>query len=138
MITPPKDELLPSVPLPPMRYLVESVGEILRVSMKFESLASIEKTAFCIYKLALDHERNNSLLFWVKVSDIGDQMLFLDAQNGFSMNATSFHGCKGNCIYFLHLHCTPCRYNIEDGKTERFIKCPFQSSTWFVPDLRVR
>ncbi|XP_078153123.1 putative F-box protein At3g25750 [Carex rostrata] len=129
-IPPPEDEIPPCLPA---IYLVESAGEILRVSLTFE-WNNFEKTIFRIYKLEFDGI--NCPICWVKISNIGDQMLFLDSTNGFSISSKSFPGQRGNCIYFLDPEDNIAyRYNIEDGKTEK-LWCPFVlPSTWFVPDL---
>ncbi|PWA96455.1 hypothetical protein CTI12_AA039330 [Artemisia annua] len=37
---------------------------------------------------------------WVAVKDLGDRMLFLGDNCGFSASAKDFPGCKGNCVFF--------------------------------------
>jgi Protein of unknown function (DUF295) len=119
-------------------YLVESCEEILRVSWYFVSYENdevsdendeVEVSMFDIYKLHSEGGKH----FWVEVSDIGDQVVFLDLINGFSMKAPA--GFKGNCIYFLlDDGKTPCRYDIDNRTMER-VPCPFKSCTWFIPHL---
>ncbi|KAJ1692683.1 hypothetical protein LUZ63_009381 [Rhynchospora breviuscula] len=113
-------------------YLVESAGVVLRVSFYLET--SLYYTKFRIYKLMFDGKN----YFWFEISSIGDQVLFLDVIEGFSINATSFPRglIRGNSIYFLcPKNCQPCRYDIEHGVVER-LQGPFQNCTWFVPTLR--
>lgn len=104
------------------------------VSLNFERWQDYDKTVFRIYKLAFDG-RNNPVC-WVKIYNIGDQMLFLDVMNGFSISSKSFPKHRGSCIYFLYANYMPCRYNIEDGKIERLCSPFVLHSSWFVPDLR--
>ncbi|KAJ1695540.1 hypothetical protein LUZ63_012238 [Rhynchospora breviuscula] len=140
-IQPPRDEQPPFRP-PDRSYLIESAGEIFRVSLNWnlENFLWPEKTVFSIYKLANRFEGRNGdshVWSWVKVSSIGDQMLFLDRVNGFSMSCIPFAGQRGNCIYFIHSNIGPYRYNIEDGTVEQLLQnSPFKQFTWFVPDLR--
>ncbi|KAJ4776577.1 F-box protein (DUF295) [Rhynchospora pubera] len=113
-------------------YLVESAGVVLRVSFYLET--SLYYTKFRIYKLMFD----GRTYFWFEISSIGDQVLFLDVMEGFSINATSFPRglIRGNSIYFMcPKKCQPCRYDIERGVVER-LESPFQNCTWFVPTLR--
>ncbi|KAJ3699439.1 hypothetical protein LUZ61_003144 [Rhynchospora tenuis] len=70
---------------PPTSYLMESAGEFLRVSLY---LKCSDHSYFRIYKLMSDE----TFCFWEEISNIGDQVLFLDVADGFSMSATSFPG----------------------------------------------
>jgi Protein of unknown function (DUF295) len=112
-------------------HLVESCGEILRVSryLDFSVTKRIEDSKFHIYKLISEGGGQHG---WKKVSDVGDQIVFLDVMNGFSMRAPA--GFKGNCIYFLSKDgSTPCRCNVSSGTIER-VPCPFNYCTWFIPE----
>ncbi|KAK7824440.1 putative f-box protein [Quercus suber] len=37
---------------------------------------------------------------WVNVDSLGDQALFVGDNSSMSLSASSFNGCKANCIYF--------------------------------------
>ena len=41
---------------------------------------------------------------WVKVHSLGDQALFVGDNSSVSLSASSFNGCKANCIYFTDDH----------------------------------
>ncbi|KAJ4753994.1 F-box domain-containing protein [Rhynchospora pubera] len=115
---------------PPTSYLIESDGGILRVSLYLDCS---DHSYFRIYKLMHDE----TICFWEETSNIGDQVLFLDVADGFSMSATSFPDdlIKCNSIYFLYPdNCQPYRYDIQQGSMERLL-CPFKICTWFVPTL---
>ncbi|XP_078168971.1 F-box protein SKIP23-like [Carex rostrata] len=74
---------------------------------------------------------------WVKITDIGDQMLFLQYNSGLAFSVSNFARFKGNCIYFMKSGRYLCRYDIGDGTTE-VLPCPFDYDsvmTWFVPCL---
>ncbi|KAI7740271.1 hypothetical protein M8C21_001361 [Ambrosia artemisiifolia] len=47
-----------------------------------------------VYKLDREEGR------WDEVKDLGDRMLFLGDNCGFSASALEFPGCKGNCVFF--------------------------------------
>ncbi|KAJ1702821.1 hypothetical protein LUZ63_002600 [Rhynchospora breviuscula] len=124
-------------------YLVQSAGNILRVVL--HTLESLEtyKTHFHIHRLDLGGE-NEGKPCWVKISSIGDRILFLDNKNGFSLSCRDFSGFRGNSIYFLnkysHGFALPlysiCRYDIEEARVEP-LTCPFANGgTWIVPSLR--
>ena len=51
---------------------------------------------FDVYKL--DQERG----CWVTVKNLGDRVFILGKDSSFSVSATEFSGCKGNCIYFTY------------------------------------
>ncbi|KAF3336576.1 F-box protein [Carex littledalei] len=60
---------------------------------------------FEVYRLDEEHKPPR----WVKLSNIGDLMIFLNSDNsGFCLSASDFQGIKGNCIYFT-------RWNGERG-----------------------
>ncbi|KAJ3697085.1 hypothetical protein LUZ61_000790 [Rhynchospora tenuis] len=127
-------------------YLVESSGEIFRVDYTVSYKRANYK--FTIHRLELTN--GNGQPCWVKITSIGDQILFFDfiAGRAFSLRANDFPGFKGNHIYFIR--CVrrvfgppgpPVnvinKYCIRTGETE-FIQCPFneeKSITWFLPTL---
>ncbi|KAJ4814561.1 F-box protein [Rhynchospora pubera] len=126
-------------------YLVESSGEILRVNYTVSYKRANYK--FTIHRLELTN--GNGQPCWVKITSIGDQILFFDfiAGRAFSLRATDFSGFKGNHIYFIRRvrrvfgQGPPVnvvnKYYIRTGKTE-FVRPPFnreKSITWFVPFL---
>ncbi|KAK7851281.1 f-box protein [Quercus suber] len=41
---------------------------------------------------------------WVKVHSLGDQALFVGDKSSMSLSASSFNGCKANCIYLTDDH----------------------------------
>ncbi|KAK1422996.1 hypothetical protein QVD17_18289 [Tagetes erecta] len=47
-----------------------------------------------VYKLDVGEHK------WVEVKDLGDKMLFVGDNCGFSASALDFPGCKGNCVFF--------------------------------------
>ncbi|XP_078150113.1 putative F-box/kelch-repeat protein At5g24040 [Carex rostrata] len=109
--------------------MVESGGKILRLFQYYEA----EECHFDIYCLYFGDGEGKPC--WVKIADIGDQMLFMQYYRGLSFSASNFSGFKGNCIYFLKEGKYLCRYDIGDGTTE-VLPCPFDSvTTWFVPSL---
>ncbi|XP_078170095.1 putative F-box/kelch-repeat protein At5g24040 [Carex rostrata] len=114
--------------------IVESGGKILRLFHHFEA----ESCHFDIYCLYFSDGEEKPC--WVTITDIGDQMLFLQNCRGLSFCVSNFTGFKSNCIYFLesklhHYKRYLCRYDIGDGTTE-VLPCPFDSmDTWFVPSL---
>ncbi|KAJ4733444.1 F-box family protein [Rhynchospora pubera] len=110
-------------------------------------LIDLEKCQFLVYRLE-NYPRNPQ---WTKLSGIGDLMLFLDQQNGFSLKASDFGGFKGNCIYFITAgkkwakpgsENVIARFDIESNKTKR-IPAPAwlglrqweRQAAWFIPTL---
>lgn len=133
-IPPPEDEIA-SRDSWVSAYLVESSEEILRVSWYIDwNNNKVKESVFRIHRL--DFQGGNGRPCWVKINSIGDQMIFLDELNGFSISAKPFPGFRGNCIYFLHLWLKkPHRYDIETGTVET-VPCPFELGSWFVPSLQ--
>ncbi|KAK9064483.1 hypothetical protein SSX86_015865 [Deinandra increscens subsp. villosa] len=97
------------------KFLVESVGELLMVDKylsvgpendtdydeenyefyeDFDCFMSERTVRLEVYKL--DKEGGK----WVEVKDLGDRMLFLGDNCGFSASSLEFPGCKGNCVFF--------------------------------------
>jgi hypothetical protein len=85
--------------------MVESRGEILRLHHFME-----EPCHFDIYCLSFSNGERKPC--WLKITDIGDRMLFLQYDCGLSFCASNFPGFKGNCIYFLNSVRHLCRYDI--------------------------
>lgn len=127
-----------------MTYLIQSRGDILRVFLHDDELLEVKDCHFHIHRLEIGSERGGKPC-WVEISSIGDQMLFLDQDNGFSLSCGDFSEFRGNSIYFLKLQsqdiydppfCFLCRYDIEEARTEP-LACPFANGgTWIVPSLR--
>ena len=58
-------------------------------------------TGFKILKLQCSAEVKSKTEYeWVNVDSLGDQALFLGGNSSVSLSASSFNGCKVNCIYF--------------------------------------
>ncbi|KAJ4759847.1 F-box family protein [Rhynchospora pubera] len=124
-------------------YLVQSGGDILQVVMHYSELLEMADCHFHIHRLDL-RSGNGGKPRWVKISSIGDQILFLDQYNGFSLSCRDFSGFRGNSIYFIKRHrdihdqslSLLCRYDIEEARAEP-LNCPFVGDgTWIVPSLR--
>ncbi|KAJ4769858.1 F-box domain-containing protein [Rhynchospora pubera] len=117
-------------------YLVEdSLGDILRVSDR--------KYWFHVYRLDVGNKKGSSPC-WVKVSDIGNQAIFIDRDGAFVLRAGELSQIKRNSIYRLktfHIGIrAPRTYKawreeIDTGKYER-LHCPLEKpESWFVPNL---
>lgn len=127
-----------------MTYLVQSAGDILRVFLHDDELLQVKDSHFHIHRLDFGSE-NGGKPCWVKISSIGDHILFLDQDSGFSLSCKDFSGIRGNSIYFLKLQSQDiyeppfyflCRYDIEEARTEP-LACPLANGgTWIVPSLR--
>ncbi|XP_078173496.1 uncharacterized protein LOC144567269 [Carex rostrata] len=125
-------------------YLVESCGDILAVGYKRDTNWTNYK--FFVHLLEFDNGKGNPC--WVKLSSIGDRILFFDfpvgTGRGFSLRASDSAGFKGNCIYFVYNDIPYLddvqlinMYDIKNGETG-FIKTPFNAEsniTWFMPTL---
>lgn len=145
---------LPDLVLPPpgegpfcppgaLVYLVVSDGQVLRVLEHDDKYLSVHGCRFDIYRLDFGSEKEQP--FWVKINNIGDQMLFLNVWNGFSVSASCFEGFRGNSIYFLKevdngasygSTYVLCRYDIKAGTAEML---PFPCVTggmWFLRSLQ--
>jgi Protein of unknown function (DUF295) len=116
-------------------YIVESSEEILRVSLYIDRHDyKVEESVFHIHLLEFQGGKERPR--WVKINSIGDQIIFLEEINGFSISAKPFAGFRGNCIYFIHgwsnkIH----RYDIETGTMET-MPCPFAMGCWYIPSLQ--
>ncbi|XP_042486785.1 putative F-box protein At5g55150 [Macadamia integrifolia] len=94
--SPPAEEDLGRLPTNLLKsfYLVECLGELLMV-IKYCLIVNMTSNVMLkIFKL--DQKSRN----WIKVVDLGDQMLFIGAGSGLSVSATDYPGFRGNCIYF--------------------------------------
>ncbi|XP_078154151.1 F-box protein At2g26160-like [Carex rostrata] len=128
-------------------YLVESCGEILTIAYN----QSYEGTHYKFYIHRLEFGNGKGNPCWVKLSTIGDRMLFFENPLGyghaFSLSASDFAGLKGDCIYFINKVSTSSlgqtrvinMYDVENGET-KFIDTPFNrknntSISWFMPTL---
>lgn len=60
----------------------------------FDCFMSERTVKLEVYKMDREGEK------WVAVKDLGDRMLFLGDNCGFSASAKDFPGCKGNCVFF--------------------------------------
>ncbi|XP_042519468.1 putative F-box protein At5g55150 [Macadamia integrifolia] len=123
-------------------YLVECLGELLMVIRyrKFVDSNMSKTSMFNIFKL------NTEGKCWTKVKDLGDQMLFIDKSNGFSLSAPDYFGFRGNCIYFTDdfsskFGSTTCKnlgvFRLEDNYIEFFSSNYLHSylylPIWFTP-----
>ncbi|XP_078160882.1 putative F-box protein At4g17565 [Carex rostrata] len=126
-IAPPEDT---NPPLKGWTFMVESGGKILRLFQHYQTV-QCHFDIHCLY-----FGDGEPKPYWVKITDIGDQMLFLQGSSGLSFCASNFVGFKGNCIYFGNDWHYLCRYDIGDGTTE-VLPCPFDAimGSWFVPSL---
>ncbi|XP_076906656.1 F-box protein SKIP23-like [Bidens hawaiensis] len=99
------------------KFLVESDGELFMVDKylsvgpdnemdyddenyefyeDFDCFMSERTVKLVVYKL----EKEGEEWRWVEVKSLGDRMLFLGDNCGFSASALEFPGCKGNCVFF--------------------------------------
>ncbi|KAF3324397.1 F-box/kelch-repeat protein [Carex littledalei] len=127
-------------------YLVESCGEILNVC--YNQSYKRKNYKFYIYRLEFGNGEGNPC--WVKLTSIGDRILFFDFSygngHGFYLKASDFVGFKGNCIYFINVvirafdqsyNYLIVMYDMENGETV-FIDSPFgrfKEITWFMPTI---
>ena len=98
---------------------------------------------FYIHRLEFGNGKGNPC--WVKLSSIGDRILFLQIHLGhrscgLCLRASDFAGFKGNCIYFTfcagHFNVVN-MYDMGNGETTD-INTPFGQEdyiTWFMPTL---
>ncbi|KAF3339435.1 F-box/kelch-repeat protein [Carex littledalei] len=140
-VIPPQESTMRGIP-----FLVESSGEILLVcyihtyirEIKNYSWSNIcseleihndnrrdEVHKFYIHRLEFGNGEEKPC--WVKVTSIGDQMLFIDfvARRAFSLKACEFPGFKGNSIYYIDTQDSKIyRYDMEnDSFKKRMGRC---------------
>ncbi|KAJ3691593.1 hypothetical protein LUZ61_020757 [Rhynchospora tenuis] len=126
-----------------MTYLVQSGSDILRVVLHYNGRLEVPDYHFHIHRLDLQ-SGNGEEPRWVKISSIGDQILFLDEHNGFSLSCRDYSGLRRNSIYVIKSYqamhdpslSSLCRYDIEEARSEP-LNCPFvKGGIWIVPSLR--
>lgn len=119
---------------PTKSYFVESLGTVLRVSwFSDRDNYTAEDSIFHIYKLEFDGLDGQAC--WVRIDNIGNQVLFLEEMTGFSMTARPSIGFREGCIYFINSYeDKPYVHDILAGTVER-VPCPFEKCTWFLPSL---
>ncbi|KAJ4796932.1 F-box domain-containing protein [Rhynchospora pubera] len=134
----------PVFPTLGLSYLVVSAGQVIGVLKYDNTRVPVHRCQFEIYRLEIgtDEKRPSS----AKISNIGDQILFLNSVNGFSISAYCFEGLRGNFIYFMKLTRNGfddgicyvlARYDIEAGTAEVLPFPPVtQHGMWFLPSLR--
>ncbi|KAL6208522.1 hypothetical protein ACLB2K_019471 [Fragaria x ananassa] len=86
-----------------MRYLVNSGADLLLVSRYLDvdhNIVNDDANVNC-RTVGFDVFRMNWMgPRWEKVENLGDRMLFIGENSSFSLSASDFSGCVGNCIYF--------------------------------------
>ncbi|XP_078167689.1 putative F-box protein At2g16290 [Carex rostrata] len=98
----------------------------------------MENCCFEVYRLEDEDEKPH----WMKLSNIGDLMIFIDSNNGFCLSASDFDGFKGNCIYFLRSNDKTGRnsrsyvgrYDLGENRSE-VVACTRSGDVWIVPSL---
>ncbi|PKI37109.1 hypothetical protein CRG98_042508, partial [Punica granatum] len=87
-----------------LHYLVSAgedwllVTRYLKIQCEDEPHLAMHKTAgFDVFKL---DRRIESGPRWVKMTDLGDYMLFVGRNSSLALRASEFPGCEGDCIYF--------------------------------------
>ncbi|KVH88005.1 F-box domain, cyclin-like protein [Cynara cardunculus var. scolymus] len=97
------------------KFLVESLGELFMVDKylsvgpendfdyddenyefyeDFDCFMSERTVKLEVYRLDREEQK------WDEVKSLGDRMLFLGDNCGFSASASDFPGCRGNCVFF--------------------------------------
>lgn len=144
-VVPPPPGEGPFSPPGALVYIVVSADLVLLVLEHDDKYLPVHQCRFDIYRL--DFGTGKEQPSWVKISNIGDQILFLNVFSGFSISASCFEGFKRNSIYFLKEVDTGAsygssyvlsRYDIEAGTAEVL---PFPSVTggmWFMRSLVAR
>ncbi|KAJ3680143.1 hypothetical protein LUZ60_016421 [Juncus effusus] len=117
-------------------YLIEAFGDLLGVvePSRCNSNMPLEDYGF--------EEHDGGKPRWIKLSSIGDRVLFLDPFQGLCLNATDFDGFKGNCIYFQRMVLNNrrftgilSRYDLDEGRSQMLDPNVAYDGTWFVPCL---
>ncbi|KAJ1687573.1 hypothetical protein LUZ63_018963 [Rhynchospora breviuscula] len=123
-------------------HLVVSADQVFRVLQHDSKYLPMHWCHFEIHRLEFGTDKKKP--FWVKVSNIGDQILFLNLVNGFSISASCFEEVRGNFIYFMREWDTGfdnlnsyvlARYDIEAGTAEVLPFPPVTCGRWFLPSL---
>ena len=68
------------------------------------------------------------------VNNLGDQVFFLGKDSSFSVSATEFSGCKGNCIYFTDENDIGVFY-FENQKTGKIVDFQDRCHLFWPPHL---
>jgi hypothetical protein len=118
-------------------YIVDSSGVILKVLWYYPERFLRNKSKFQIYRLNMKGVGGKPC--WDKISDLGDQILFLEVIDGnfmtvnyFSMTAAPAVGLRRGHIYFIDpFNGKPYAYDFASSTVE-MIFCPFEKCTWFV------
>lgn len=107
------------------KHLVVSCGELYLVDRSFDREMrfdhGLRRYRLCpktvnIKVCKLDEEWGR----WALVKNLGDQVFFLGKDSSFSVSATEFSGCKGNCVYFTDDNDIGVSY-LEDQKTGKIV-----------------
>ncbi|KAF3335229.1 F-box protein [Carex littledalei] len=134
-------------------YLIATDDGLLAVEISilvspFLRVDDLQKCEFDVYRLE-NYPRNPH---WNKLSGIGDLMVFVDKNSGFSLKASDFGaGFRGNCIYFITKGNKPNRHGSEHvigrfdiglNKTEKMLTPRWlgnrtweRQAAWFMPTL---
>ncbi|KAJ4753085.1 F-box SKIP23-like protein [Rhynchospora pubera] len=136
-VIPPSEEYLPHG----RTFIVDACGDILRVV--HHNFGDLHHYWFDFHRMDISE---SSSPHWVKVNNIGDQILFVDKFDCFVLCASDFAGIRANCIYALmkinqrmqekeYLYRVE-RIYIETGAREH-VPCPLKEpESWFVPNLQ--
>ncbi|KAJ4796935.1 F-box protein [Rhynchospora pubera] len=117
----------PVSPIAGLAHLVVSAGQVILVLKYDHMYLPVHQCHFEIHRLEFGTGTDEKKPFWVKISNIGDQILFLNLASGFSISASCFVGVRGNFIYFMketnngfdnRISYVLARYDIEAGTAE--------------------
>ncbi|KAJ3687798.1 hypothetical protein LUZ61_016962 [Rhynchospora tenuis] len=125
--------------------LVEGAGALFGIAQFGVNVPGtpLEKCEFEVYRL----DENAKPPCWVKRSDIGDLMIFLNYNichsDGFCLSASDFDGFSGNCIYFTksngmvghYSQMLIGRYDLGKNRSEVIDKRSCSNTTWILPNF---
>ncbi|XP_078153607.1 uncharacterized protein LOC144548763 [Carex rostrata] len=146
--------VLPDIPHPSRDfnlyngYLIATDDGLLAVEISILVSSAREQCEFDVYRLE-NYPQNPH---WNKLNGIGNLMVFVDKNSGFSLKASDFGGgCRGNCIYFITKENKSNRYGSEHvigrfdiglNKTEKMLTPHWfgnrtweRQAAWFMPTL---
>jgi len=121
-----------------MKFLVESEGELLLVNIYDTHRFGFPGE----YGLRLDvfmlDEKEKK---WVKLTRLGDRILFLGNEYSFSTTASDLSVAKGNCVifiddafnYFDDMRCGMCVFHLDQRKLFPLSDCPDLSNLFWPP-----
>lgn len=93
------------VEVTPDSNLISTRDGLLMLSKKYVQSRDQDDKPYYDYQFVVHRLENYDTKHpnWIKLSGIGDMMLFLDHKNAFSLMATQYghDGFRGNCIYFI-------------------------------------